>query len=1028
MKHHALIRALIAVTVFASADHCMAQLPQTRLTSIFPAGAQHGQTIDVTLTAGTDLDEVDQLVFSHPEIIAVPKKDAAGNPVANVFVVTVAPTVPPGLYDVRTRGLFGISNPRAFRVDTLPEAAEAEPNNAAEQVTAVALNSVVNAKADSATDVDFFRVHLEAGQTAVFRTEAARIDSPLQPVIQLYNAAGRRVAESRRIFLQEASLVYTADQAGDMLLKVTDIVYSGGADHVYRLTVDTRPLVDLVVPSIVSADQPSTVTVMGRYLPGGEPTGETVEGMPLLAKQMTIDLKQSGGTSVGFPAFSSPLTSLWWNGVEGNLLPVSVSSLPPVLEQPEKDQTAKTPQTITVPGEVSGRFSAKGDEDEYRFAAKKGESWVIEIYGHRQGSITDPLLMVERVITAADGTETFSRLGTEDDQKQDPGGKDLPTLSADPSFQLAVPEDGVYRIRVRDQYADSRGDPRLTYRLSVRKPEPDYRLLVFDAFPSADGVLPATSGAISLRKGGNYQLSVYAYRQDGHDGAIRLQASQLPEGITCSGATIGPGQPSAILVLSAAENCSELAVPIQIEGRSGPADAEVVRTARVATLVHDVLNGLPRTARMSDSLVAGVMKDEQPFHVVVEPGIREVSQDQQLLVPVKIVRRGGFDGKVDLTFFGVPANVDAPPFAIDKGADSGIGRLFLKENAPATTSTVVISGLAPVSWRRNPWMAERAAAKLKDSEGVLAASEKTSVDAVAAFEAAGKMVTANNEQIAAIVKEVETLAAAQKTLKEQFAESVAGYKASLDELAKVKEQLASVSTSKDSTPEAFDAAIKAVTEATTLAETASVAIQTLTTKIETVSKSLVDAKTQEAAKTTEKAALEAKLPDLKKAVETTQKAMVDAANLVKQATAEKAAADAAHKKAEEATKPANVNVRTVSVPLIVNIGVAPAKVTAAALEGGVVKKGSTVPVKVTVARKNGFAGPLKITVVVPEQVKGVTSNVADLAADQTEVTLMLTAAADAAVGDVPMAVVRATGDFNGRPSSVDLPLAIKVTE
>lgn len=58
-----------------------------------------------------------------------PKLDANGNRVANTFTVTVAADVPAGLYDVRVRGLFGISNPRMFRVDSLPEIAEVEPNN-----------------------------------------------------------------------------------------------------------------------------------------------------------------------------------------------------------------------------------------------------------------------------------------------------------------------------------------------------------------------------------------------------------------------------------------------------------------------------------------------------------------------------------------------------------------------------------------------------------------------------------------------------------------------------------------------------------------------------------------------------------------------------------------------------------------------------------------------------------------------------------------------------------------------------------
>jgi hypothetical protein len=150
----------------------------------------------VVVGGGSDLDELDAMTFSHPEITAVAKRDANNNPVANTFTVSIGANVPAGLYDVRVKGLFGISNPRIFRVDSLVEAAEVEPNNAAAQATPVALESVVSARANAATDVDYFRIPVKAGQTLVVRSEAARLDSPMQPLLQLFNAAGRRVATS----------------------------------------------------------------------------------------------------------------------------------------------------------------------------------------------------------------------------------------------------------------------------------------------------------------------------------------------------------------------------------------------------------------------------------------------------------------------------------------------------------------------------------------------------------------------------------------------------------------------------------------------------------------------------------------------------------------------------------------------------------------------------------------------------------------------------------------------------------------
>ena len=222
------IRLLLALAVIISARQVSAQLPQTRITSVFPPGGQQGRAVDLAVGGGTDLDELDQMVFAHPGITAVSKLDANGNPVANTFTVTVAADVPVGLYDVRVRGLFGISNPRMFRVDSLAEIEEVEPNNLMAQATPVAMETNVNARANGATDVDFYRIPVKAGQTLVVRSEAEKIDSSMQPLLQLYNVAGRRLAESRRIRAQEASLVYTATADEDLIVRVQDAVYGGG--------------------------------------------------------------------------------------------------------------------------------------------------------------------------------------------------------------------------------------------------------------------------------------------------------------------------------------------------------------------------------------------------------------------------------------------------------------------------------------------------------------------------------------------------------------------------------------------------------------------------------------------------------------------------------------------------------------------------------------------------------------------------------------------------------------------------------
>src|SRR4051794_28778553 len=106
-----LICAIAAALLVASA--ALAQLPTTQLTSVFPPGGKQDTTVDVTI-AGNDIDDVEKLLFNHPGLKAMPKMSPStplepARPVVNQFTITIAGDVPPGIYEVRAHGRFGLS-------------------------------------------------------------------------------------------------------------------------------------------------------------------------------------------------------------------------------------------------------------------------------------------------------------------------------------------------------------------------------------------------------------------------------------------------------------------------------------------------------------------------------------------------------------------------------------------------------------------------------------------------------------------------------------------------------------------------------------------------------------------------------------------------------------------------------------------------------------------------------------------------------------------------------------------------------
>src|SRR5439155_2833127 len=109
-----------------------------------PSGGKSRTTFEVSLS-GLDLDDATQLHFSHSNIVSRPKLDETSRlPEANKLIVTIASNLPPGIYEARVVGPFGVSNARAFVSGQLPETIESQTNTTDAAAMELALNTVVN--------------------------------------------------------------------------------------------------------------------------------------------------------------------------------------------------------------------------------------------------------------------------------------------------------------------------------------------------------------------------------------------------------------------------------------------------------------------------------------------------------------------------------------------------------------------------------------------------------------------------------------------------------------------------------------------------------------------------------------------------------------------------------------------------------------------------------------------------------------------------------------------------------------------
>jgi len=170
----------------------------------------------------------------------------------------------PGVIPVSVRKGELVSNSVPFALDTLPECLEKEPNNQQAGTQQVTLPIIVNGRIEQPGDVDVFHFEGLPGDEIIAEVYARRLDSPLDSVLKLTDAAGLQLAfnddhEDKGAGLtthHADSLLRTSLPAdGTYYLHISDAQQKGGEAYGYRLRISPpRPDFELrVVPSTVNA-------------------------------------------------------------------------------------------------------------------------------------------------------------------------------------------------------------------------------------------------------------------------------------------------------------------------------------------------------------------------------------------------------------------------------------------------------------------------------------------------------------------------------------------------------------------------------------------------------------------------------------------------------------------------------------------------------------------------------------------------------------------------------------------------------
>lgn len=511
--------------------------------------------------AKKELDESSQRVMDNiRQRLAAWENRPANRSVANLaFVeVTVAPDAEPGPREIRLVTRTGVTNPMPFYISQFPEFARTPMKTCQvpvlgneelaerkrppeEQEESVTIPCVVNGQV-AAGEVNHYRFEARKGQRLVIRAYARAlvpyiadaVPGWFQAVITLYNAQGQEVAYNDVFrFKPDPIIHYEVPEDGEYVLTISDALFRGREDFVYRVSITETPFLTSIFPLGGRMGEPATVEMKGWHLDGAQAVLPSTDS----------------GPGVHF------VTALK-DGVVSNRMPFAIDTLPETVEK-EPNNDREQAQKVELPIIINGRIDHPGDWDVFQFEGKAGETIVAEVLARRLDSPLDSLLKL---------TDAEGNLLAINDDSEDPG-TGLNTHHADSYIMFELPSDATYYVHLGD--IAYKGGEEYGYRLRISAPQPDFELRV----------VPSSA---AMRSKASTAVSVYVIRRDGFTGDIRASVKDPPEGFSSSAITLKDGQEMVRLGLKTGLKDSKMPVVLNIEGRAKIGEEEVVRDAVAA--------------------------------------------------------------------------------------------------------------------------------------------------------------------------------------------------------------------------------------------------------------------------------------------------------------------------------------------------------------------------------------------------------------------------------------------------------------
>ncbi len=581
-----------------------------RLSSVSPSGFQAGTEVQMTFS-GSRLEDAEEILFHKKgfEVLAIEEKKAASVKVK----VRLTADCPLGEHPVRVRTKGGVTEMKTFFVGPFPVVARVKPKSG-EPEQKLPLNCTVAGSVPTESQ-EIFLVDAKKGQRLSAEIESMRLGRGFyDPYIEILDTKGFILSRSddTKLFIQDCYASATVPDDGTYTIKVRETSY--GSIGLYRLHVGTFARPTAVYPGGGPAGQDLQVKFIDQA------TGDFSQ---LLKMPQPVSFQLTDGRmdqpdlrDFGIFAEREGVRAPSWNRLR-------ISGFPNALEvEPNNSRGEAKLVETPLPAAFNGIIEKPGDEDWFRFMAKKGQRYAVRMYARKLRSPLDSVMSV------------YDKNGKSLASNDDSGGPDS-------YFAWTVPADGEYALRVRDHL--SNGGPDYVYRVEFQPVKPTLSLYV----PDVSRYNTHTRKSVVVARGNRFPLVLRA-RRGSFGGALKLAMKDFPAGVTLHCDEMASNKTALTLVFEAASDApiagklSDITATLKTDQKD-PVSGGVWQNY---DLVQRGNNGVYYRTWVDQIAVS--VTEELPYKIRIETPKAPLVQSGTLPVKVIAERQEGFKGSINV--------------------------------------------------------------------------------------------------------------------------------------------------------------------------------------------------------------------------------------------------------------------------------------------------------------------------------------------------------------------------------------------